>query len=683
MNYVVTDGGEYKFPVRSNKPFVYLTNLKNNGYNSVTVTCAYCKNTDTYAKSDLENMKVFKCKKCNSAVYRSGFAKLLLTDVTNKVDGRIEATCKCLDCGRADVYNFVSIVNNTIKHCKHCIGGYRRGLTIGTYIVDDIKLDSKNILDTVIIFKCTKCGTQFSATMQSIRNTNLSAKIEEQKFKNRLRNMPCQKCYLIKSKREAAESIPSENDRYCDIKLDSKNSNRVFATCKNCGITTNMSKKDVLDMNTCYACRFVTENSKVRKVKMGSDILNRKFNNVGKKIIEESKGYFSLNVDSISDVAKQYKDKRKVEVSCTCSTCNYSDSYEIKDISGEFNSNVTCKLCGYKHIIGEEFPNTRTGSTLTLTSMQKMQSRSKATLKCSKCGANITTDVSDILNRASLGCETCNVVRKYNIGNSAEFGSIFNVNNKEHTDYQIVGTYMILKNEVNQGKISVKAQCIECGNIIDRDYDKFDAFVNDVISGCRACETLKKRTKNYINNNNWVNYIKNCRKINEVIDRDGTKIAVTECLICGDIKEIPLTVFILAEKLVCQNCINSKVIVRCPVCKGFHDLGLTIQDLYNSTRDIVCANTKKSMSIYSIRMSHEKQCKLDYLISNFPDFGDYIEIPGTGLIKSTDKSYVGTDGVEYHTCYCEDHNKLLTLTDDEIRSYEHQFCADTRMYGYL
>ena len=690
MKYNIVDGGEYRFPARSKRPFVYLANLKNNGHNSVTATCAYCKKTDTYAKSDLENIRVFKCKQCNNSVYRGGFAKLLLTDVTNKADGSIVAACKCLDCGRTADYNFVDLVNSNIKSCKFCLKGYRTGMRIGDYIVTGVSFKESNPLESLVRFECAKCKSPSHVTIGSIINVNKSAQSDADKFNNKLRNRPCNKCSAVKPmvSRSAATAenntdIPTENEKYTNIKVDARNNTRVIATCKNCGVTANMSKQDVLSMKTCYACRFVTENSQVRKVKMGSDILNRKFNSIGKKILEESKGYFSLNVDSISDVAKQYKDGKKVEVGCTCNTCNYSDSYEIKDISGEFKSDVTCKLCGYKHIIGEEFPNIRTGSTLTLASMQKMQGRNMATLKCSKCGASINTEVSSVNNTASIGCTTCNVIKKYNIGNSAEFGSIFNINNKEHTDYQIIGTYMILRNENNQGKVSVKAQCIECGNIIDRNYDKFDAFVNDVISGCRACETLKKRTKNYINNNNWVNYIKNCRKINEVIDRDGTKIAVTECLICGDIKEIPLTVFILAEKLVCQNCIDSKVIVRCHVCKGFHELDLTIQDLYNSTRDIKCPNTKKSMSIYSIRMSHEKQCKLDYLVSNFPDFGDYVEIPGTGLIKSTDKYYTGTDGVEYHTCYCEDHNKLLTLTDDEIRSYEHQFCADTRMYGYL
>ena len=199
-----------------------------------------------------------------------------------------------------------------------------------------------------------------------------------------------------------------------------------------------------------------------------------------------------------------------------------------------------------------------------------------------------------------------------------------------------------------------------------------------------------KKQGNYINNNNWNGYIKNCRIVEKVFEEDGIKKANIKCLLCGDTVTVPLTVFLYSDYCICEKCRDTKIIMRCPSCKQIHDNGLTLGQLYNDNSDskiesrITCPVTNKKTAISVYRHYQEEQSRLDFLLTNYLELDDIEKVPGdSGLIRSNSKYYEGTDGEKYYTCYCEKHNKFMTLKEDEMASYEHLYCADTRMFGYF
>lgn len=670
--YNIIDGGIYKLPVDSQYPLIFLKDLKNLGHNSVKGTCANCGYTDTYSKSDLQECKVYMCKHCNSAVYKRGFATLQIMKVTNRQDGKVIASCKCKDCGRTDDYDFNKIMAGKVLRCRHCFKGAKLGTPVGTNYINRIEVNKTDITKSMVYLRCGKCKKDvMQATVYELLIQKNRAVIGAR----------CKDCYKPKEQplSKPKVSIPKENDSYKNI--SDAGMNKVYATCKNCGYTGTFSTKHVIDEESCPACRFIEKGFTVCQEPMNKKILARNYNDTGKNIILKNKSKFSLTVSDMKNVAKQYKMSRKSSALCTCNTCNQSDTYDIVSISGEDALKQTCKVCGYKYILGTVYDeDLRTHSSLFISDISRFKERPYATLKCTKCGSEVKTPLSSVDIVAPNGCESCKIRARYKITN-AKFGTIFDIDDETSTDYQLVGTYMVLSNTAADNKRRIVAQCTECGNIIDAEFKDFDDFISTVEAGCKQCNSFAKQTKNYINNNNWVGYIKHCKKTTDVIDRGNVKIAVTKCLMCGKVKEIPLTTFVLASKIVCDSCIDKKVVIKCPICNGIHNIELTVRDIYDTDKQAICPAKQQRFSMSRCRLAHEHQCKLDYLVQNFPDFDDYTEI--NGLIKSNSMFYKGTDGNKYNTCYCPEHNKMLTLRDDEILEYQHQFCADSRMYGYM
>ena len=233
----------------------------------------------------------------------------------------------------------------------------------------------------------------------------------------------------------------------------------------------------------------------------------------------------------------------------------------------------------------------------------------------------------------------------------------------------------------------IRGQCTHCGGTTTESENYFKKHEYK----CQKCNKINSDKRNIIENTNWVGYVRhNIEILKTKKDSNGVLMADTKCLACGHEMTIPVVTIFSEPALTCIKCGDTPIVVECPICNKNH-IKTTLRRLYSarinedkaSKIGTMCGNTIVEYS--EILLQHETAMGLERVRKKYKGYTLDERIPGhdeTPVIFKFKEGYIGTDGERYSTCMCEVHNKLMVLTDDEIRTYKHEYCADTRMMPY-
>lgn len=394
----------------------------------------------------------------------------------------------------------------------------------------------------------------------------------------------------------------------------------------------------------------------------------------------------------------------KNSVKCRCLYCGDIDTYKVSMLT---NSEVhVCKKCQGNLKIGKIY-----GETIKLNEFVVLQGRVGAKLRCESCNRMFIHDVN-LVKSKDYHCPICSpnkqkefkdtpkikpkqqkvIENKRKEKSSTLVGNIISAQIDEAKDfscYKKKGDFIEVGKYTRRSKTGmsvqpmIKAQCVKCGQITQFKENNFNEN-----SKCEKCDKLKESNKNILNNINWIGYTKNNMEVIEVVkDTDGVLKVKTKCLICESENVMPLVSFIYEKEIVCNNCADAKLNMICPLCKKPH-ISITPRNLYRvreETTYLACNNKKDKVPLTEIAMQHEMQVKLDTIRKKYKGYTLEQRFEGRGEIATILKfkeGYIGTNGEEYNTCMCLEHNKMMVLNDNEIMQYKHEYCADTRMIPY-
>lgn len=709
MIFDCQQGSIYRIP-NSNliKAMVELEIGSNLGHNSIETRCLKCGKIDTYSKSDITNYRVYMCKTCGKeTIYANRYARLKLEKVIDK-DKSPKAVCKCLDCNSVNEYDLENLLLGKVSKCKSCIAGLVAQHEYGKVTYQGIKRNDDNkILAFIKCKECNKVSTPFiDIAVQEYKNNKLdtlrtcgcvaganktksATKILSRAAADNRQNTQNINRYTPAKNNKYA--IPLETDNFKNIKDIGK---EVIATCKNCGITDTYRHNHIIDGEPCRFCDGLMVGDLVAHKQISDEEIARaKLSKDGEEHVRKMGSKFKLTVSNIGQMANEFeitpKHKFIPRVTCKCNNCGDEDEYKVKDIN---NGTCKCKTCDFNIIVGSTFGSEVRHRKKEVIAFKHINNKIIIDMQCLTCGTKISTEKIEFNYAKDEICPICSYKDAHKESESI-IGNIFGSSDvKEVNGYTLVGKQLVLNKMFSQGKVRVKCQCIECGytnEILCNNYDT-DFIARFKNGRCNRCESLTSGTRNYINNNNWIGYVKNCRVVEDTFTEDGILKAKIKCMLCGDILVTPLIVFVYSDNCVCSKCRDKKIDIKCPSCKKMHDNNITLADLYRDessetiAKKLICPVTKSKVAISHFRHYQESQSRLDFITRNYSDLGDIEEVPGySGLIKSTEKYYVGTDGEKYYTCYCTRHNKFMTLKDDEMAGYDHLYCADSRMFGYM
>ena len=711
-------GMEYRLPLNPNlKPIISLRIEEDCGHNSIKTRCLNCGDVSTYSKNQLQDRKVYLCKACGKrSVYTKRFANLIVEKIKEE-GNNVYAVCTCKDCGATADYEVDKLYRGIIANCRHCIAGIKKGKKIQNFIVNKIIVTKT---DTKIIYKvhleCSKCNKVVLETdpeniikalkenisLDKYAKCDCFNKMKDPSRVNKETEAPKPVKQAIKVK------VPSETDLFTNIELKEGTTDKVVATCRNCEIRKTYNLSYILDDGVCSICRDLRENDAVAyKPITDSDIRRARLTAEGEAHVVKMKKRYALTVTDTKLINNDYIASLKSKsdyipsIFCKCNNCGIETKYSATRLDSDIKN---CKVCNFEILLYSKVGFKGSEDYRYIKSFEFVNNKVSINTQCNSCGTIVRMSKDDVLNNTLGACPVC-AFRKGAGKNldSEVVGHLFGTAEPENiNNYTKIGKYIVVKYTRNTLKsdktnitYNIKAICSDCGRVVTGPFKNINDFDEQYGNGnCERCSTLESSVKNYINNNNWIGYIKNCRVIQSVFTENSIKKAETKCLLCGDIKVIPLTVFLNSNTAVCDNCRDNVVLMRCPSCNNLHDIKITLSELYSDndnldkdilfSRKLLCPVTKKTNKLSQLKLYQEEQSRLDFLRSNYSELGDLYEVPGNpDLVMSTEKYYTGTDGEKYNTCYCKKHNKFLTLKEDEAIVYDHLYCADTRMRGYM
>jgi hypothetical protein len=394
----------------------------------------------------------------------------------------------------------------------------------------------------------------------------------------------------------------------------------------------------------------------------------------------------------------------KVHAKLRCTECNTLYVHSIKDVKSSDCKCVACERRAVERRIYEVKPNSIINGMEVLERVN-YNNKPHFKVRCTKCGKQFLHSVQATL-APDYGCPVCNkntakkadqqdikgkektkkeATKKNLLGNIASF-------DKEPvldlTKFRIAGDFIFTgtatRTSLTGVSVStlVKGQCTHCGSIT---MDTEGNFSKNNYK-CKKCSKISSDKRNIIENTNWVGYVRHNIEVTKVKkNSDGVLMADTKCLACGHEMTIPVTTIMSEPELTCIKCGDTPILVECPLCHKNH-IKTTLRKIYEKrdyTAGILCG---KDTVLYSeIALQHETATRLENIRKRYKGYTLEERIPGhdeTPVIFKFQEHYTGTDNNIYHTCMCEVHNKLMVLTDDEIRVYKHEYCADTRMMPY-
>lgn len=172
----------------------------------------------------------------------------------------------------------------------------------------------------------------------------------------------------------------------------------------------------------------------------------------------------------------------------------------------------------------------------------------------------------------------------------------------------------------------------------------------------------------------------------KVISQSGLTCEV-ECIKCKK-KRTDLDLYnVLGKRYYCD-CVRSKIRIECPNC--FAPLPeVSYGDIYSGKLPDCpsCGSPVEEseflIAIESMDYGNSLRAKLDLANKGISDkatkkirFGNKFAVDT--LLVERDSVYKGNDEKSYYRCFCKKHNVGLTLSEDEIRSYNCEYCDDTR-----
>lgn len=396
----------------------------------------------------------------------------------------------------------------------------------------------------------------------------------------------------------------------------------------------------------------------------------------------------------------------KNSIKCKCNICGTVDTYKVSDLKA--GNVLACKSCRQGVNIGDKF------DTLEVKDFIIHDRKLKAAMYCSGCNKKFIHDIR-IITSKGYKCPVCAKTKAIAVpikGGSTPV-TAKSSNNEKATPKNLLGTIVsfdetpqmkivnpgfrgdfifngtVLKLSKTGGRVSehLRGQCVHCGGTTT---ESENYFIKHEYK-CQKCNKINSDKRNIIENTNWVGYARhNIEIVKTKKDSNGVVMAETRCLACGHKMEVPVVTIFSDPELTCIQCGDTNITVECPLCHKNH-IKTTLRKMYTARTNtntsvkqgVTCG--KNIVEYSEILLQHETAMGLERVRKKYKGYTLDERIPGhdeTPTIFKFKEGYIGTDGEQYHTCMCEVHNKLMVLTDDEIRSYKHEYCADTRMMPY-
>lgn len=275
----------------------------------------------------------------------------------------------------------------------------------------------------------------------------------------------------------------------------------------------------------------------------------------------------------------------------------------------------------------------------------------------------------------------------------------------DKTEYSKKDVYKLQINYDKTATIAV-LQCLVCGTVFNVNYNiwkKREKHPNAcACSNCHPKKNYKKEEvdrerKNLNNLSNNIDYYgmikNNLMCIDHKYHFNEAKIPVinVKCVICKKESEIYLNSF-LNNSPFCDNCINWKINTSCPKCHK-QEVAITVKDLMiaefkaESTKmnsSTHCKSCGEEVTYAALKREFTQLIREEIIKEIYKGYTPTELVTtktGDEIFKFSD-NYVGTNKERYYTCMCLKHNKMMVLTDKEMDTYDHRYCADTRMKGY-
>lgn len=303
-------------------------------------------------------------------------------------------------------------------------------------------------------------------------------------------------------------------------------------------------------------------------------------------------------------------------------------------------------------------------------------------LICQRCNARILLSKSMVQSKVDSKIPLCNCheLEKADVGLIKAVGPS---KSKVEQPYRELPGWIFQKTIVEGKKTNYEYRCAICGMI-----EKFT--VNSLLNkdcSCIKCKKISKSKGQPVGSNDWTGFTTKCRRIeNTYVNDNNVKMATVKCLLCDETEDIALISVIRDEIQVCDKCASKPLILNCPVC-GKNHLKNNLKGLYSGEKsDIICINKNEKIPKEQLVGEHDSRVRMQYIMKKYRGRYTYQSRQGSNgeraELMKFNEGYTGTDGQFYQSCLCVEHNKFLSLTQDEQGTYTHNYCDNDRMIPY-
>lgn len=303
-------------------------------------------------------------------------------------------------------------------------------------------------------------------------------------------------------------------------------------------------------------------------------------------------------------------------------------------------------------------------------------------LICQRCNGRIFLSKSAIQSKVDTKAHLCRCheLEKADIGLITAVGPS---KDKVEQPYKELPGWIFEKSIVDRKKVDYRYRCATCGAV---ETFTIHSILNKDCS-CMKCKKITKSKGQPVGSNDWTGFTTKCRRIeNTYVNDNNVKMATVRCLLCDETEDIALISVIRDEIQVCDKCASKPLILNCPVC-GKNHLKNNLKGLYSSEKsDIICINKNEKIPKEQLVGEHDSRVRMQYIMKKYKGRYTYQSRQGSNgeraELMKFNEGYIGTDGQFYQSCLCVEHNKFLSLTEDEQGTYTHDYCDNDRMIPY-
>lgn len=304
-------------------------------------------------------------------------------------------------------------------------------------------------------------------------------------------------------------------------------------------------------------------------------------------------------------------------------------------------------------------------------------------LICQKCNARIILSKSMIQSKVDSKIPLCNCheLEKADVGLIKAVGP--SKNKAEQPYRELPGWIYQGRNEEAKKATRYIYRCATCGKVVI--FTTHEVLNKDC--SCQNCKKISKSKGQPVGSNDWTGFTAKCRRIETIyVNDNNVKMATVKCLLCDETEDIALISVIRDEIQVCDKCASKPLILNCPVC-GKNHLKNNLKGLYSGEKsDIICINKNEKIPKEQLVGEHDSRVRMQYIMKKYRGRYTYQSRQGSNgeraELMKFNEGYTGTDGQFYQSCLCVEHNKFLSLTEDEQGTYTHDYCDNDRMIPY-